>query len=177
MVYGITNYRLRFAPLLLLPLFLAGVHRSVAFQETKAVGEKAAARSKVRLLVTVTGLRNNKGHVAASLFNSDKGFPDEDKHAVARQIATIKDRTASLVFNDLTPGNYGVALLHDENKNDKMDSNRFGFPREGYGVSNNPKPSRRSPKFSDARFTVSPSNKEQAVEIKIVYLRLGDVLR
>jgi uncharacterized protein (DUF2141 family) len=46
------------------------------------------------------------------------------------------------VFDGLVPGQYGIALLHDENKNDKMDSNRFGFPREGYGVSNNPRPSR-----------------------------------
>ena len=141
------------------------------------VSEKAAAYSKVRLLVTVTGLRNDKGHVAAALFNSDKGFPDEDKHAVAQQIGAIKNRTVSLVFDGVTPASYGIALLHDENKNDKLDSNRFGFPREGYGVSNNPRPSRRSPKFSDARFTVSPTNKEQTVEIKIVYLRLGDVLR
>lgn len=141
------------------------------------VPEKAAAYSKVRLLVTVTGLRNDKGHVAAAFFDSDKGFPDEDKHAIAHQIGAIKDRTVSLVFDGVTPASYGIALLHDENKNDKLDSNRFGFPREGYGVSNNPRPSRRSPKFSDARFTVSPTNKEQTVEIKIVYLRLGDVLR
>lgn len=139
--------------------------------------EKATTHSRVRLIVIVSGLRNDKGHVAASLFNSDKGFPGEDRHAVARQISTIKDRTASLEFDVVAPGNYGIALLHDENKNNRMDSNRFGFPREGYGVSNNPRPSRRSPKFSDARFTVNPTNKEQTVEIKIVYLRLGDVLR
>ena len=65
----------------------------------------------------------------------------------------------------------------NENKNHKMDANRFGFPREGYGVSNNPRPTRRGPKFSDAEFSVTDTHTEQAITIKIIYLQFRDVLR
>jgi uncharacterized protein (DUF2141 family) len=153
----------------LLSLLLSGPPVPTAAQEQQM--------QKVRLVVTVTGIRNDKGNIAASLFDREKGFPNDDARAVGYQLSPIKDRTATLVFEGLSPGSYGVALLHDENKNHKMDSNIFGFPREGYGVSNNPRPTRRSPKFSDARFTIAETSKEQKIEIHIVYLRIGDVLR
>jgi uncharacterized protein (DUF2141 family) len=153
----------------LLSLLLSGSLVPTAAQEQPP--------QKVRLVVTVTGIRNDKGHIAASLFDREKGFPNDDARAAGHQLSQIKDRTATLVFDGLSPGSYGVALLHDENKNHKMDSNVFGFPREGYGVSNNPRPTRRSPKFSDARFAIVATGKEQKIEIRIVYLRIGDVLR
>jgi uncharacterized protein (DUF2141 family) len=153
----------------LLSLFLSGPLLPTAAQEQQM--------QKVRLVVTVTGIRNDKGHIAASLFDREKGFPNDDAQAAGQQLSQIKDRTATLVFEDLSPGSYGVALLHDENRNHKMDSNIFGFPREGYGVSNNPRPTRRSPKFSDARFNITENSKEQRIEVRVVYLRFGDVLR
>ncbi|MES2464102.1 MAG: DUF2141 domain-containing protein [Armatimonadota bacterium] len=162
----ITVFTRRFLPAVLLPLLLQSSSLPLVAQV-----------QKVRLVVTVTGIRNDKGHIAASLFDGEKGFPNDDARAVAHQLGPIKDRTATITFDSLPPGNYGVALLHDENKNNKMDSNRFGFPREGYGVSNNPRPTRRRPRFTDARFTVSQTSKEQSIAIKVVYLRLGDVLR
>jgi uncharacterized protein (DUF2141 family) len=165
----ITNRRLRGLGITLCCLVLSGINPPIFAQDPKPV--------KVHLIVTVTGVRNDKGHIAASLFHGEKGFPDEDSRAVGRQISPIKDHKATILFEDITPGDYGVALLHDENKNNKMDSNRFGFPREGYGISNNSRPTRRGPKFSDARFVIPPSAKEQTIEVKMIYLRLGDVLR
>jgi uncharacterized protein (DUF2141 family) len=152
--------------LVLVMLLLCGPHLPTAAQE-----------QKVRLVITVIGIRNDKGHIAASLFNEEKGFPNEDSRAVGRKLSPIRDRGTIIVFDGLTSGTYGVALLHDENKNNKLDSNLFGFPREGYGVSNNPRPARRSPRFSDARFVVVQTGKEQTIEVKIIYLRLCDVLR
>lgn len=162
----ITNIIYRIFGTVLLAVLLCGFYLPTAAQE-----------QTVRLVVTVTGMRNDKGHIAASLFDKEKGFPGDDKRAAGHQLSAIKDRRATLVFDGLTPGDYGIALLHDENKNNKMDSNRLGFPGEGYGVSNNPRPTRRGPKFSDARFTVNQTDKEQKIDIKVVYLRLSDVLR
>ena len=132
---------------------------------------------RICLHVLVTGIRNDKGQIAASLFAGEKGFPDDDTRAVSRQTTVIKDHSALLTFDGLMPGKYALALLHDENKNHKMDMNRFGFPREGYGVSNNPRPTRRGPKFSDAEFSVPESHSEQTITVKIIYLQLRDVFR
>ncbi|MBC8104288.1 MAG: DUF2141 domain-containing protein [Cytophagales bacterium] len=131
----------------------------------------------VRLVVQVTGMRNDKGRIAATLFDQEKGFPGDDSRAVARQISPVKDRSATLRFDGLKAGSYALALLHDENTNSKMDTNLFGFPREGYGASNNPRPSRRGPRFTEARFVVSGAGEEQAIQVKVVYLRLGDIVR
>lgn len=132
---------------------------------------------RICLRVMVTGLRNDKGQIAASLFDSEKGFPNDDSRAVRRQTTIIKNHSVLLTFDGLALGKYGLALLHDENQNHKMDTNRFGFPREGYGISNNPRATRRSPKFSDAEFSVTESHTEQTISVAVIYLRLRDVLR
>ncbi|MFN6946440.1 MAG: DUF2141 domain-containing protein, partial [Cytophagaceae bacterium] len=60
------------------------------------------------------------------------------------------------------------ALLHDENKNDKSDSNWIGMPKEGIAASNNAKGSFGPPKFKTAQFKLG---KEQVVQnIKMIYL-------
>ena len=43
--------------------------------------------------------------------------------------------------------------MHDENGNDKLDSNFMGMPTEGYGFSNNPRVMRAAT-FDEARFNV-----------------------
>ena len=50
-------------------------------------------------------------------------------------------------------GNYAVQVMHDENDNNKLDTNFLGIPSEGYGFSNNPNVMRRA-HFDEARFEV-----------------------
>jgi uncharacterized protein (DUF2141 family) len=47
-------------------------------------------------------------------------------------------RQATAVWENLPPGDYGVAAIHDENSNAKLDRNFFGIPKEGFGFANNP---------------------------------------
>jgi uncharacterized protein (DUF2141 family) len=37
------------------------------------------------------------------------------------------------LFSDIKPGNYAIAVIHDENRNGELDTNMFGIPKEGYG--------------------------------------------
>jgi uncharacterized protein (DUF2141 family) len=60
---------------------------------------------------------------------------------------------AVISFDDLPSGDYAVVVLHDENADMKLDRNAFGKPREGWGMSNNPKAHLSAPPFSAARFT------------------------
>ena len=34
--------------------------------------------------------------------------------------------------NDLVPGTYAIALIHDENDNQRLDTGLFGIPKEGF---------------------------------------------
>ena len=58
-----------------------------------------------------------------------------------------------LQFKDLPPGTYAVQVMHDENENNKLDTNFLGIPTEGYGFSNNPNVMRKA-HFDEARFDV-----------------------
>ena len=43
-------------------------------------------------------------------------------------------------------------MIHDENMNGKLDTNRFGVPSEGYGFSNRARALLTAPSFSAASF-------------------------
>lgn len=127
------------------------------------------AAAHQHLTVKITRLHNNTGSVLVSLFREGTGFPDDASRALARQKATITDKGATLLFRDIPPGNYAVAILHDENNNQKMDKNFFGIPKEGYGFSNNASAPFGPPSFRKASFTHG-NQKPTEIVIKTKYL-------
>src|SRR6266704_1259903 len=70
------------------------------------------------LTVKITGLRNANGNVRIALRRDQNTIVDA-------RILEIdpKTLTAQAVFEDLPEGTYGVAVIHDENKNGKLDMN------------------------------------------------------
>ncbi len=123
------------------------------------------AAAGVNVDLVVEGLRNMKGQVMVCLTTNPKGFPDctKDSNAVKR---LVKAGAASSVrFEGVTPGTYAIALVHDENSNNKMDLRVF-LPREGFGFSRNPAIGMGPPKFKSAAFTVGSADIIQRVKMK-----------
>ena len=60
-----------------------------------------------------------------------------------------------------------MVVIHDENKNEKLDFNDTGVPIEGYGHSNNPAKRPGPPDFSETKFAFSAPG--STMEIKLVY--------
>lgn len=116
--------------------------------------------------VSLTGLRSTKGQVLVCLTANPREFPDcsDDKNAV--RIAVDADHAAHFSIAAPGPGTYAIALVHDENTNNKMDMRLF-LPREGFGFSRNPAIGMGAPKFRSASFTVSG---ETAQAIRMKYL-------
>lgn len=117
------------------------------------------------LEIKIDGLRNNKGTVYATLFNSTDGFPSDPKKAVKKAGVKVIEGN-SIIFKNIPAGTYAVALLHDENDNNKMDTNFIGIPNEGYGASNDAKGTFGPPKFEDAKFDFKQA---KSINIKITY--------
>ncbi|MCA9667621.1 MAG: DUF2141 domain-containing protein [Myxococcales bacterium] len=115
-------------------------------------GDLSAAESKPGIEIT-THPRSGRGKVGCTLFASERGFPAKSELAHRRTWALIVKGKAICRFANVKPGTYAVAVLHDENGNNKMDTNWVGMPKEGYGASRDAKPGTFSgPKFKDARF-------------------------
>ena len=74
-------------------------------------------------------------------------------------------------FPGIAPGTYAVSVYHDENSNDKLDTNFLGIPREGVGASNNAHGHMGPPKFDSAKFQWAGAWLN--LEITINYLRGG----
>ncbi len=123
---------------------------------------------KGTLAVEVHGLRSDAGVVQLTLFRSADGFPTDISEAFRKAMGKAAGGKCTIVLDGLPPGDYAVALLHDENNNNKMDTNAFGLPREGYGASNDAKTTFGPPKYADAQFTVTGEAK--AIRIKMRYM-------
>jgi uncharacterized protein (DUF2141 family) len=116
--------------------------------------------------VEIKDLKNDKGSIKLTLFNSLDGFPQDAQKAFRTASVTIKDRKAIVDFENLPYGDYAIALLHDENNNNKMDFHFYGMPKEGYGASNDAKGMFGPPKFDDAKFKLEGPDKTIVIHVK-----------
>jgi uncharacterized protein (DUF2141 family) len=104
--------------------------------------------------VDIQNIRNSNGTVACALFESPEGFPYEYlRSATNVMVIKIREAKARCDFEDIPPGRYAMAVVHDENMNGKLDTSWFGLPTEGYGFSNDAKAVFSAPSFADASFT------------------------
>lgn len=102
------------------------------------------------LTVTLDGNKPGGGPLTVLLFDRAEGFPKETR---ASQRYVLPSGKTSLVLDGLKPGQYAVMAYHDEDGNGEL--NRFlgMIPKEGWGLSNNPKVSGK-PTFKDAAVTI-----------------------
>ena len=154
------------AVLLLLPIWPAWVCQAMPDATEPNPVASDPAEPECTLLIHATGFRNQKGFAGAAIFASPDGWPEKEDKSVAHDGFPISGNEATLPFK-LPPGNYGVVVLHDENKNEKLDRNFLGVPTEGFGFANNPRVFLTAPPFSQATIPVTcPVTK---IDVKIIY--------
>ena len=113
----------------------------------------------------IEGLRSAKGEVQLCMTRLPQFFPGCKGDPAARRLTVAAREADHLHFADLPYGNYAIALIHDENGNDKLDT-AFGIPREGFGFSMNPRLGFGAPKFAAAEFRVAGETTAQVVRVK-----------
>jgi uncharacterized protein (DUF2141 family) len=112
----------------------------------------AQEQETVTLTVNVTDLDSNKGKVLIAIYEGDENFL---KKRFMGGMSKIEDNKVTYTFKNVPKGEYAVSFFHDENDNNKMDSNFLGIPKEDYGCSNNAKGFMSAPKYKDAKFQLS----------------------
>lgn len=105
--------------------------------------------SSLNVIEFKTTTRNANGLVRCGLFNSQKSWLEDTFRA---SIVKINGREALCIFNKVPKGVYGISAYHDENSNDKLDTNFVGMPIEDYCASRNARNMFGPPSFEDAKF-------------------------
>jgi uncharacterized protein (DUF2141 family) len=118
------------------------------------------------VVVTVTDLRSVKGTVRACMTTRADVFPKCNEDPAALRAVVPAAETVVIRFPDVKPGNYALALLHDENKNGKADRSMGMMPKEGYGFSRDAPVKMAPPKFKDAVFTQGDGNTRLTVKMR-----------
>lgn len=124
-----------------------------------------AVAATLRVEVAVPSASNSSGKVGCALYASADGFPMDATKARA-QLWQPSAAKLECVFADLPAGDYAVALSHDLNDNQVVDSNWLGMPKEAWGVSRNARPSLRAPRFEEAAVQV-PAEGEVVISVEV----------
>lgn len=124
---------------------------------------------QMSLTIEIDEFRNPKeGNILIAIFTDQLNF----KNDISLKNWTVpKEKLIKGVFKEtvkLPLGEYGIAILDDEDINGKMSYNFFGIPKEGYGFSDFNHSGFKKPMFSDFKFSVSDST--HIINIKLRYL-------
>lgn len=124
-----------------------------------------APAEAARVVVTIEGVHSSAGSVFVALYSRPDEFPDGD---YSDQHTKVPATTAAItvVFDHLRPGLYAVGAYHDENGNNRLDTNFIGYPSEGYALSNGIRAIISRPRFVDAAFAVPEGDTDVVLHIK-----------
>lgn len=147
------------------PILVMGAFSISGFASAQSTQPASAAKASVK--VNITGLKNTKGNVLICLSSNEKEFPDCRKDVSARKKVISATSSDSVTFENVEPGVYALALVHDKNSNGKMDLALF-LPKEGFGMSLNPKIRMGKPKFKNSKFTVGSDDIIHNIKMKYI---------
>jgi uncharacterized protein (DUF2141 family) len=123
-----------------------------------------AASAPPTVEVSVTGLRSTKGQILVCLTTNPKAFPDCSKDKGSVRMAVKAADAGDFAVHAPAAGTYAIAVVHDENSNNKMDVAIF-VPKEGFGFSRNPAITVGPPSFKSASFAVA-GDMRQSIKMK-----------
>ncbi len=118
----------------------------------------------VRITVQLLEVRPQKGGVLRVGLHPAPGSAFPGRSPLVNVEVALAD--APLATFDAPPGEYAVAVHHDANANGRVDANAFGMPREGYAVSNDPRPRFRAPRFAESRVLVT---RDTTISVRMAY--------
>ena len=119
-----------------------------------------AQEESFNITVNISGLDSDKGKILIALYNEKDQFLNKGFRG---GMTKIIDKKISYVFVGIPKGEYAISFFHDENDNNKMDTNFLGIPKEDYGCSNNAKGFMGPPKYDDAKFQLTEN---KTIDIK-----------
>jgi uncharacterized protein (DUF2141 family) len=109
--------------------------------------------SQNNLSIDVEGVASSEGRISVAVYNNSTGFLKFETVYRSDSTAAKKKKT-NLVITNLPNGTYALAVFHDKNGNDKLDTNWLGIPKEAIGFSNAKMKTFGPPSFEDCAFNL-----------------------
>ncbi len=115
------------------------------------------------LTIIVKKVRNDKGVLRATLFKQEVDYMT---NFTTNKVVNAATGEVTLTFDHLSIGEYAITIMHDENNNNKLDSNFIGIPKEGTGFSNDASALFGPPSWGKAKFKWNRDSKPQTITLK-----------
>jgi len=116
------------------------------------------------LKITITNISPTGGNLYIAVYDKEETYMNPDK-AFLLKIVSIDSKIEHIVFKDVPPGEYAIAIFQDINGNGELDKKDAGIPKEPYGFSNDARGKLGPAKYKDAKFSFS---KDMVLSIKLV---------
>jgi uncharacterized protein (DUF2141 family) len=125
----------------------------------------APAARAATLTVTITGVHSDKGNVYVALFDTPNHFPNGD-YSIRHFKVKASTKPIVIAFAHVPPGTYAVGCYHDEELLGHFKTNWFGYPLDGYALSNGIRAVVSRPTFAEASFPVTAPDTTVALHVK-----------
>lgn len=114
------------------------------------------------IIVKISNFDSDDGKAIIGLYDSEAKWLSK---TIDGKVSKIENETCEVVFENVPKGTYAISLFHDENDNDKLDTNFLGIPKEDTGSSNNAPARFGPPKWSAAKFEVANETVIQNIKL------------
>ncbi|MGA8876798.1 MAG: DUF2141 domain-containing protein [Candidatus Korobacteraceae bacterium] len=141
-------------------LLLIATASAIAQQAAPA----ASSAATYTLTVVVEDVNEQDGNIGMLVFNSPKGWAEDRSVALKDITVPAHSGTVTIPVPGLPAGEYAVAVVHDVNKNHKLDRNWLSQPKEQWGLSNNPHALIKTPAY---RACTIQLNSDKEIHIKM----------
>jgi uncharacterized protein (DUF2141 family) len=132
----------------------AALALAVALPASCQSAPAASAGQGYTLTLYVDGVDAKGGNVGVLVFNSPNGWAEDRTVALKDITVPAQQGTTKVVIPGLAAGEYAIAVVHDVNKNHKLDRNMIGQPKEQWGLSNDPHAVIKTPSYKSCTFAV-----------------------
>lgn len=118
--------------------------------------------------LVIRGLQDTEGQVLIAIFTCEESWLGEEPW-FGRNLPIELDARGEmrLPLPDDMPERVAVAVIHDRNANNTLDTHRLGWPVEPYGFSNGVRPRLGPPSFNSARLSVNGTGDGSDIVVKV----------
>lgn len=117
------------------------------------------------LELSVSNVVSPLGQMAIAIYKNGEGYPKHAEKAIYREFIPMNKLPIKI---QLEPGNYGIAIFQDLNKDRKLNTKAFGIPKEPFGFSNNPTLFMGAPRYKKVKFDIR-ENAPKKINIELKY--------